>query len=304
MARKKQPKQLSNKEISQARKLSRELDLLTEDTPKELIDKYVKQTGTKIGRMKDPKKIVAKVKANHNKFMTTHGISKPLKRGVLNKNGRYVSEVNPDYTIRKEDFDAYEKEVEKARKKLNKLKKTDTFGMIFGEVPYSTTSKGKPLYNSTQDNDYLMFKHTINDALSPVEMRNSSWLNNRMKSLKNFNDKSFSKNYVKEVKENLLKGLTETSKTTVIGKDEADKIAKMVKNMTQKEVIQFSLIISNDGNDLFKVIYEANADDILGYLDKLYSQASSVKRVQAQQKRLAKIKEEQLAKQKEEMDVI
>ena len=294
MARKKQTKSLTNKEINKARKLSRELDLLTEDTPKELIDKYVKQTGTKIGRMKDPKKIVAKVKANHNKFMTTHNISKPLKRGHLNKNGRYVSEVNPDYTISKEDFDAYEKEVEKARKKLNKLKKTDTFGMIFGEVPYSTTSKGKPLYNSTLDNDYLMFKHTINDALSPVEMRNSSWLNNRMDTLKRFNSKSFASNYVSQVKENLIKGLTETSKTTVIGRDEADKIAKMVKNMTQKELIQFTLIISNDGNDLFKIIYEESADNILDYLDKLYHQTLSVKRVQAQQKRLAKIKEERM----------
>lgn len=294
MARKKQPKQLTNKEINQARKLSRELDLLTEDTPKELIDDFVKKTGTKIGRMKDPKKIVSKVKANHNKFMTTHGISKPLKRGHLNNNGRYVSEVNPNYTISKEDFDAYEKEVEKARKKLNKLKKSDTFGMIFGEIPYSTTSKGKPLYNSTLDNDYLMFKHTINEALSPVEMRNSSWLNNRMDTLKRFNSKGFSSNYVSQIKENLIKGLTETSKTTVIGKDEADKITKMVKNMTQKEIVQFTLIVSNDGNDLFKIIYEESADDILDYMDKLYSQASSVKRVQAQQRRLAKIKEERM----------
>ena len=294
MARKKQTKRLTNKEINQARKLSRELDLLTEDTPKELIDKYVKQTGTKIGRMKDPNKIVAKVKAKHHKFMTTHNISKPLKRGVLNDKGRYVSEVNPAYTISKEDFDAYEKEVEKARKKLNKLRKTDTFGMIFGEIPYSTTSKRKPLYNSTLDNDYLMFKHTINDALSPVEMRNSSWLNNRMDTLKRFNSKSFASNYVSQVKENLIKGLTETSKTTVIGRDEADKIAKMVKNMTQKELIQFTLIISNDGNNLFKIIYEESADNILDYLDKLYHQASSVKRVQAQQKRLAKIKEERM----------
>lgn len=294
MPRKKQPKQLTNKEINQARKLSRELDLLTEDTPKELIDDFVKKTGTKIGRMKDPKKIVAKVKANHNKFMTTHNISKPLKRGALNKNGRYVSELNPDYTISKEDFDAYEKEVEKARKKLNKLKKTDTFGMIFGEIPYSTTSKGKPLYNSTLDNDYLMFKHTINEALSPVEMRDSSWLNNRMNTLKRFNSKGFASNYVNQVKENLLKGLTETSKITVIGKEESEQIAKMVKNMTQKELIQFTLIVSNDGNELFKIIYEESADDILDYMDKLYSQASSVKRVQAQQRRLAKIKEERM----------
>lgn len=292
MARKKSHPKLSNKEVNQARKLARELDLLTEDTPRELIDKYVKQTGTKIGRMKDTKKIVAKVKHNHNKFMTTHNISKPLKRGALNKNGRYVSEVNPDYTISKEAFDTYEKEVEKARKKLQKLKNTETFGMIFGEIPYSTTPKGKPLYNSTLDNDYLMFKHTINEALSPVEMRNSSWLNNRMDTLKRFNTKSFASNYVAQMKENLLKGLTESSKSVVIGKDDADKIAKMVKNMTQKEIVQFTLIVSNEGNNLFDMIYEESADNILDYMDKLYNQASSVKRVQAQQRRLAKLKQD------------
>ena len=291
MARKKQPKKLTNKEINQARKLSRELDLLTEDTPKELIDKYVEKTGTKIGRMKDPKKIVAKVKANHNKYMTSHNISKPLKRGNLDSKGRYTSVVNENYKIPKSEFDAYEKEVEKARVKLKRLRGNEIFGMIMGDIPFSKTSKGKPIYNTTHDSDYLLFKHNILEAKSPIEMKDSSWLNARMTRLKDFNSKSFVSNYAKSFRENVIKGLTETYKTTIMGDEEAKKVATIVKNMTNKEIIQFSLLIRHDGNDLFKIIYEGTGVEIVEYLEKLYAQASDIKRVQAQQKRVSKFKD-------------
>ena len=290
MARKKSTPKLTTKEINQARELARQIDQLNANTQQEVIQQLVNQTGTKIGRMKDPEKIIAKVKKNHEKYMNTHNISKPLRRGVLDDKGYYTSDINPNYRISKKDFDAYEKEVDKARAKLQRLRGNEIFGMIFGDIPYGTNSKGKPLYNTTLDDDFILFKNQILDAKSPMDMKDSSWLNNRMNYLKRFNSKSYTSNYTKQAKSNLMKGLLETGKTTVIGRDDAEKIAMIVKNMTNKEVIQLGLIIKGDGGDLFKIIYEHSADDITEYLDKLYSQASDVKRYQAQQRRVSKLK--------------